>query len=134
MKKLPNGLMVFNGTPHTIRFWHKTWLEPVEVERDDIISARIEEQPIADAGDFLDRAQEGRGSYFVTPTFLPTEDGLDIIRSAIENAGADIVVGSIIAAQAYPGQVVAMTPCKGYERVPPAEKRMSPYKFTMFLP
>jgi len=41
-------------------------------------------------------------------------------------------VGSIIAAQAYPGQVVAMTPTPGYERVPPAEKRMNPDKFNIF--
>lgn len=41
-------------------------------------------------------------------------------------------VGSIIAAQAYPGQVVAMTPAPGFERVPPAEKLMSCEKFTTF--
>lgn len=42
------------------------------------------------------------------------------------------VVGSIIAAQAYPGRVVAMTPVPGFERVSPAEKRMRCDKFTTF--
>ena len=43
-----------------------------------------------------------------------------------------MVVGSIIAAQAYPGLVVAMVPAPGYERRPPAEKRMRPDKFTIY--
>jgi len=42
-----------------------------------------------------------------------------------------LLIGSIIAAQSYPG-VLAMVPAPGYERVPPAEKRMRPDKFTIF--
>lgn len=34
------------------------------------------------------------------------------------------LVGSMIAVNAYPGQVVGMVPVPGYERVAPAEKRM----------
>jgi len=48
-----------------------------------------------------------------------------------ENPGA-IIVGSIIAAQAFPGRVFAMIPAPGFERVPPAEKRMRDDKFTTF--
>lgn len=43
-----------------------------------------------------------------------------------------ILVGSIIAAQAFPGRVLAMVPAPGFERVPPAEKRMRDDKFTTF--
>lgn len=43
-----------------------------------------------------------------------------------------IILGSIIAAQAYPGLVFGLVPCKGFERVPPAEKRMRQDKFTVF--
>jgi hypothetical protein len=43
-----------------------------------------------------------------------------------------IIVGSIIAAEAYPGEVVAMCPVPGYERVAPSEKRMRCDKFTIF--
>jgi hypothetical protein len=43
-----------------------------------------------------------------------------------------MIVGSIIAAQAYPGSIKAMIPCEGYERVPPTEKRMRPDKFTVY--
>ncbi len=48
-----------------------------------------------------------------------------------EHPGA-VIVGSIIAAQAFPGRVFAMIPVKGFERVPPAEKRMRVDKFTTF--
>ncbi|GAH77449.1 unnamed protein product, partial [marine sediment metagenome] len=48
-----------------------------------------------------------------------------------ENPNA-IIIGSIISAQAYPGEVFAMTPAPGFERVPPDQKRMNPFKFTMF--
>ncbi|MBT9145629.1 MAG: hypothetical protein DDT42_01503 [candidate division WS2 bacterium] len=48
-----------------------------------------------------------------------------------DNPGA-ILAGSIIAAQAFPGRVFAMVPAPGFERVPPAEKRMRDDKFTTF--
>ncbi len=48
-----------------------------------------------------------------------------------DNPGA-VLVGSIIAAQAFPGRVLAMVPAAGFERVPPAEKRMRDDKFTTF--
>ena len=48
-----------------------------------------------------------------------------------ENPDA-IIIGSIIAAQAFPGRVLAMVPAPGFERVPPAEKRMRDDKFTVF--
>jgi hypothetical protein len=48
-----------------------------------------------------------------------------------QNPGA-IIVGSIIAAQAFPGRVYATIPAPGFERVPPAEKRMRDDKFLVF--
>ena len=43
-----------------------------------------------------------------------------------------IIVGSLIAAQAFPGRVLAMVAAPGFERVPPAEKRMRDDRFTIF--
>ena len=64
--------------------------------------------------------------------FTGNDEGRAII-AAMKAANPDaVIVGSIIAAQAYPGEVVAMTPLPGYERVAPAEKRMNPHKFTTF--
>lgn len=134
MKVLPNGLKIFNATPHVIRFWCKEWDGPVEVETDTIVSAAVIESSYPPVGTGSAQTYSlrvaGKAS-FVCTGYVPTDGGAAIVRDAYQ-AGADLVVGSIIAAQAYPGVVVAMTPAPGYERVPPAEKRMSPDKFTVY--
>jgi hypothetical protein len=43
-----------------------------------------------------------------------------------------IIVGSIIAAKAYPGKVVGMCPVPGYEKMTPSEKIMRCDKFIIF--
>lgn len=43
-----------------------------------------------------------------------------------------IVIGSIIAAQAYPGLVYGMKACAGHERVPPEQKLMRGDEFVTF--
>lgn len=130
MKTLPNGLTIFNATPHTIRFWREDWPEPVEVEPDALVNARIEDSDAGVPFRFVNRIRREQ-TRFVTPTFVGTEEGRSVVRHAYDS-GADLVVGSIIASQAYPGDVVAMTPAPGYERVAPAEKRMNPDKFTVY--
>jgi hypothetical protein len=139
MKTLPNGITIFNATPHVVRFWSEGWEKPVEVETDEIVSASVEEEvvkvmdfpPAIDNMNQRDLEQGTERITYVRTVFGPTAEGAEIISRAAE--GADlIIVGSIIAAQAYPGRVVAMTPAPGYERVPPAEKRMNPHKFTVF--
>lgn len=54
-----------------------------------------------------------------------------LARLEAENPGA-VIVGSIIAAQAFPGRVLAMVPAVGFERVPPDQKRMRMDRFTTF--
>jgi len=121
MKTLPNGITIFNATPHSIRFWKEGWSEPVEVETDAIVSARVQEEIISIEN----------GVTFVTTTFMPIKD--ENYNKAFEayKSGA-IVVGSIIAAQAFPSVLVTITPAPGFERVPPDQKRMNPDKFTVF--
>ena len=48
-----------------------------------------------------------------------------------ENPDA-VIIGSMIAAQAFPGRVCAMIAAAGFERVPPDQKRMRDDKFTIF--
>lgn len=55
-------------------------------------------------------------------------DGDKIVAEALDEA--DVIVGSIIAAQAYPGVVFGGVAAPGYERV--AEKRILPDKFVVF--
>lgn len=125
MKTLQNGLTVFNATPHSITFWKEGW-EDVEIVESDVV---INAKPVEVADGCLQVA--GGKVHLVRTSFVGSEDGKDIIRLAHRH-GADLVVGSIIAAQAYPGLVVAMTPAPGYERVEPALKRMNPDKFTVY--
>jgi hypothetical protein len=131
MKTLPNGVTIFNATPHPIRFWSPEWPKPIEVPVDEPISARIEELPRDLNGFCLDPQLIDDGIEFVVPEFISTAEATAAIRQAYLD-GADIVVGSIILAQAMAGEVAAMVPCQGYERVPPDQKRMRPDKFTVF--
>ena len=117
-----NGLRIFNGTPHPITFWDEGWDGVVVVQSDATISAAVHESLVP---------SHIPGIEFVTTEFVGTDEGDGVVNSA-QAAGADIIIGSIIAAQAFPGQVVAMVPCKGFERVPSAEKRMRWDKFTIF--
>lgn len=121
MKTLPNGITIFNATPHRIRFWQLGWAEPIEVPVDKVISAHPHEEVVR-----VDK----KGITYVRPTWIGDDHGRLIAERALLD-GADVVVGSVIAAQCYQN-IVAMCPCKGYERVPPDQKRMRPDKFTAF--
>ena len=76
-------------------------------------------------------------------TTAGTRNGVQIVKTAFvgnadgaawlaEQPADALIIGSIIAAQAFPGRVLALTPAPGFERVPVAEKRMNPDKFTIF--
>lgn len=120
--------VIVNTTPHPINFDVDGEIVTVPVSG-VIINARPEEVPVGPVGSDL-----------VMTCFVGTAKGHEIIKaikaqhSASEFTGMPLrIVGSIIAAQAYPMDVVAMTPAPGYERVAPAEKRMNPSKFTVFV-
>lgn len=115
-----DGVEIFNSTPHPITFG--VGEDTVEVPTSTLINATASEEVVASEG----------GVDFVRTKFTGNDEGRAII-AAMKAANPDaVIVGSIIAAQAYPGEVVAMTPLPGYERVAPAEKRMNPHKFTTF--
>ena len=119
MKRI-NGVTIFNGTPHPITFAVGDGIEVVGPDE------KIDARPVE-----MEVESPLEGVQFVRTSFQGTNDGKEVIRRA-KAAGADIIVGSIIAAQAYPGDVVAMIPSPGFERVPPAEKRMRADKFTVY--
>lgn len=125
-KKFSNGVVVCNTTPHPVTMQDVTGeLVTVEPSEDFVINAKVKEEQMS--------------PLLVKTVFEATEDGEKRLRSIercfsefYRDGGVLAVVGSIIAAQAYPGRVVAMTPVPGFERVPPTEKRMRCDKFTMF--
>lgn len=125
-KKFSNGVVVCNTTPHPVTIQDVTGeLVTVEPSEDFVINAKVKEEQMS--------------PLLVKTVFKATEDGEKRLRSIercfsefYRDGGVLAVVGSIIAAQAYPGRVVAMTPVPGFERVSPAEKRMRCDKFTAF--
>lgn len=118
-----NGVCVVNTTPHSITM-QNTDGTVTSVPSSCIINAKVEEKKVSDL--------------FVTSTFVGDAEGhkaIAEIKSAFAESGIDatlVIVGSIIAAQAYPCDVVGLTPVPGYERVAPSEKMMRCDKFTVF--
>lgn len=111
-----------NVTPHSLRLQEADGtvftVEPCGV----IINARPVETP---AG--------GRdGIVFVRTQFVADEQNQAALARLEAEKPGSLIVGSIIAAQAFPGRVLALTPVPGFERVPVAEKLMSATKFTIF--
>lgn len=124
-KKIGKNVIV-NTTPHPISFLSGAETIIVDTDAEFILNAKATEKAVSEI--------------FVTTEFVGTAEGNALIddieewfNSNYTSAENLVIVGSIIAAQAYKGRVVAMTPAKGYERVAPAEKRMNPEKFTIFL-
>lgn len=110
-----------NTTPHPIRFDYNG--EPVELPTSGVlINAKIEEKIV----------QQKNGVTFVRSTFVTDEKSSQILAEIEEMYPDAIIVGSIIAAQAYPGRVFGLTPAPGYERVPVDQKRMCLDKFVTF--
>ena len=118
-------VLLVNTTPHPIRFRdHDGNIVIVPNNPDYLLNAKAVEEQVGDD--------------LVTTRFVGTDNGDAIIESiqkiAKEISYADLrIIGSMIAAQAYPRKVVALTPCPGFERVAPSEKLMSTEKFTIFL-
>ena len=116
-------MKIINTTPHVIRFQDADG-EVYEIEPCGVlVNARPVEEP---AGVHPSGAELVRTRFEADPASAEELDHLEA-----ENPGA-VIIGSIIAAQAFPGRVLAMVPAKGFERVPPAEKRMRDDKFTTF--
>ena len=119
--KLASGVTVVNSTHHPITFMELDGTH-VTVPSSCIINATVKETVVKSVN----------GIDFVKSTFVGSEEGAEIIEQIHAINPEALIIGSIIAAQAFPGDVVGMTPCKGFERKPPAEKRMSTVKFTVF--
>lgn len=121
--RFSNGVCVLNTSPHPITMQDING-ELVTVPTSVLINAKAEEKQVNDL--------------FVKTVFVETPEGKETIRDiegTFKGTGCTdrlVIVGSIIAAQAYPEKVVAMCPAPGYERVAPSEKRMCCDKFTVF--
>lgn len=121
--RFSNGVCVLNTTPHPLTIQNVNG-ELVTVPTSVLINAKAEEKAV--------------DNLFVETVFVGTPEGKETIRD-IEGTYAEtgcpdrlVIIGSIIAAQAYKGKVTGLCPVPGYERVAPSEKRMRCDKFTVF--
>jgi len=121
------GIEILNTTPHEITFGRENCSETITVYPSGIlISAKVveikEQKPLRLALGVMDIE-------CVSTKYLPNQKGWELLEEVPDRV---VIIGSIIAAQAYSGVVFAMVPCSGFERVPIQEKRMRHNKFTMF--
>lgn len=115
-------MTIVNTTPHDIRFQAADGslytVEPCGLK----ISAQPETVP----------AFTRNGTEFIRTNFVGTDEGMSQIKQLEEDNPDCVIVGSIIAAQAYPSRVFGLVAVPGYERVPPSEKRYLANKFVTF--
>jgi hypothetical protein len=121
-----NDVVVINTTPHSITMQ----------------DTNGELKTVEPCGALLNGTaqEEAVDELFVKTKFIGNEEGGKIIEditnffNSLSNSSNYklVIIGSIIAAQSYPGKVAAMCPVPGFERVPPNEKRMRCDKFTIY--
>jgi hypothetical protein len=122
------GVILINVTPHPITFRSHDGEEFTIEPSGYVISAGTSERYVHPEG------MKGYPLEFVKTSFVAADEELIKIQDIKDMYPGQkvLIIGSIIAAQAFPGQVVAMTPAPGFERVPISEKRMNPDKFTVY--
>ena len=127
-KQFSNGIIVVNTTPHAL-----TFLSP-EGDVVSVPSSVAEGERTGYAVVNARPVEREVGPGLVQTVFEPSEDGqaiIDAIREEFKDSDCTLrIVGSLAAANAFK-EVVGMIPAPGFERVPPAEKRMSVEKFNV---
>ena len=120
--KVIDGRTYINVTPHTITLRDSAGQDHEVPPSGVLINARPVEEP----------AGNRTGIELVRTRFVADEASERAIAELERAYPGAFIVGSIIAAQAFPGRVLAMVPVPGLERVPPEQKRMRADKFTVF--
>lgn len=121
---LPNGVIVMNVTPHDLIFQDIHWEEEVVVPSEMVVSA-----------DTRDRLVKLHGkASLIELIFLPREEIAEWIRETKKMYPGILLVGSVLAARAYPEDVVAPVPRFRGERGGKRDPRplMNPNRFTIF--
>lgn len=116
-------MKIINTTPHPITFLGLDGIEYVVQPCGVIINAKIEEKILVPEPRYKDLI-------LVTPVFVSDPDNNEKLTQLEKEHPDSIIVGSVIAAQAYPKRVFGLVP---FERVPPDQKIMRDDKFTVFL-
>jgi hypothetical protein len=121
IKKI-EGRVYINTTPHSVTLRDAQGLDHTVEPCGVLINAR----PVEES------AGGRNGVEFVRTLFVADEQSAEYLKNMEALYPGAFIIGSIIAAQAFPGRVLAMVPAPGFERVPPDQKRMRADKFTIF--
>lgn len=115
---------VVNTTPHPINMVSSDLSLQVTVPCSGVlINAKAVTLPVSSGMD---------GVKFQHTSFVPDADTMTAL-TAFKDSNPDVVIiGSLIAAQAYPGLVVAMVAHPDYMRVAPADKKMLIDTYTVY--
>ena len=137
-------MRIINTTPHPIVFVGKCGEEFTVSPCGILINAKPVEEDALERGTKgeIDPARKLRprlrdaiaeeGVQFVRTRFV-ADPVSDAALSRLEEEDHEaLIVGSIIAAQAFPGRVLGLIAAPGFERVPVDQKRMRSDKFTIF--
>jgi hypothetical protein len=119
--ELPNGVKVWNCTPHPLVFWFEREKVEVEVPSHEVVSA----MPVTELHCETDSATFNKVSYHSTYEGRCT---IEKLRSIAPDA---LLIGSVLAAQGYPGEVVASVKTHS-NRHDKSSKLVRPNVFTIF--
>lgn len=115
---------IVNTTPHLIRMQSADTGDVYEVPPCGVlINARATD---------VAAGKHSSGVELVKVVFEADEANIAKLEELEHNNPGAVIIGSMIAAQAFPGRVCAMIAAAGFERVPPDQKRMRDDKFTIF--
>jgi hypothetical protein len=118
--KLPSGVVIYNCCPHPLSFWCGEEHGVIKVPSDGIINAR----PIVTV------VKQKDGYALVTVTYTSTPSGESFLRIIRKSEPKALIVGSLIAAQAYPEEIVSPAPFRSSK----SEDRLNRSdRFTVFL-
>jgi hypothetical protein len=124
-------LKFINLTPHEIHFRSRDQRDWTLPPSGIVISARSQDKHFS-----YRSGKENNEIELVTSAFLPEPGELDKLleleRQLWEDGEDYLLIGSTLAAQAYPCRIVSLFPVKGLERVPTAQKVMRDDKFRIF--
>lgn len=119
-----NGVKVVNTTPHPIRLTNEELTLDITVQPSGIlINAGVETTPTYSCVDNVTLQMT---------EFIADKETKETIQDFLSEYPDVIIIGSLIAAQAYPGLVVAMVAHPDFMRVPPQEKRMLYNRYTVY--
>lgn len=119
--RLTNGTLIVNVTPHPLHFWCEDQGVVVTAPSDAIVNAYPRTKVVQIEKDY----------HFVRVEFVEREVGRKILNRLKLAHPEAVIVGSIIAAQAYRGEIVSSIPYKP-TRFDKDQKLVKYDRFTIF--